>query len=92
MPIDLSTINLAEVIANPGVGVIPALWFIGWMLKNSAVSNRLIPWILAVVGIALAQPFYATSVGYVGAGIIGLLHAAVAVYAHGLVKGAKPGA
>lgn len=86
--LDLTSLNIADVIVDPRAGIVPALMLVGWIMKQSATPNRLIPWVLAALGIGAGEAFFAQSAGYVGAGLIGLLYAGLAIGAHSGVKNA----
>ncbi|MFC4768751.1 phage holin family protein [Effusibacillus consociatus] len=78
--------DIAAVIADPRVGIVPALIFLGLMLKSGGFPTKWIPTVIASVGIALGIVFYTQQHGYVGAGLIGLLYAAIAVGIHSGTK------
>ncbi|MBX6396595.1 MAG: phage holin family protein [Alicyclobacillaceae bacterium] len=79
--------DISNVIADPRTGIVPALLFLGWLLKNVfPVANRWIPAILAAVGIVAGIVFYGGQLGYAGAIIVGFLYAAIAVGLHSGVK------
>lgn len=79
--------DITKIIADPRTGIVPALLFLGWLLKNVfPVANRWIPAILAAVGVVMGMVFYHTELGFAGAFVVGFLYAALAV---GLHSGAK---
>lgn len=83
----MNEIDITKVIADPRTGIVPALLFLGWLLKNVfPVANRFIPAILAAVGICAGIVFYGAELGYAGAIVVGFLYSAIAV---GLHSGAK---
>ena len=44
--------NFAVFVTGRMISAIPALWFVGWLLKRmKRVSNSLIPFILAALGV-----------------------------------------
>lgn len=72
--------------------LIPTLYIIGLMIKNSElISNKYIPAIIGMCGIALAFIYVTANEGFTGIGIFtaivqGVLCAGVATYADQLIK------
>lgn len=82
--------ELTDFIKSGMVVLIPGLYFVGIILKNSSVSDWLIPFILGILGIAMSFLWHIGSEGVLNAGIIfdsitqGLLCAAGSVYVKNL--------
>ena len=73
---------LKEIFANPWMLCFGALWVLGYMLKEfTSLNNKLIPWVLAFVGIGLGTVLIEMSVA---GGIMGLIMAylIMAFYEH----------
>ena len=73
-----------EVLKAPHIGIIPALMFLGWLLKQwPEIPNRVIPVVLAITGVCLGVIFISpTSSG----ALVGFLMASVAIGVHSGVK------
>lgn len=83
----LESLDMNQVIADPRVGIVMVLMVIGWLMKSAtSMSNKYIPLILAALGIALGVIFFASTAGYVGGGMVGLLYAAIAIGMHSGLK------
>lgn len=76
--------DFAVYVTGRMLSVIPALWFVGWLLKRlRRVPDGLIPFILAVLGVVAALIIDGPSANSV---VQGLLAAAAAVMGHQAVK------
>lgn len=76
--------DFAVYVTGRMLSVIPALWFVGWLLKQlRRVPDALIPFILAVLGVVAALIIDGPSANSV---VQGLLAAAAAVMGHQAVK------
>ncbi len=76
--------DFAVYVTGRMLSVIPALWFVGWLLKQlRRVPDALIPFILAVLGGVAALIIDGPSANSV---VQGLLAAAAAVMGHQAVK------
>ena len=74
--------NFAVFVTGRMISAIPALWFVGWLLKRmKRVSNSLIPFILAALGVIAGLLVDGLSIN---SAIQGLL--AAAVMGHQAVK------
>ena len=81
--------------------IVPVLYAVGALIKKSRINDRLIPFILGVLGILLVSSYrlsidLPTSVGEIFGVIFssitqGLLCAAASVYVHNVVKQIKKG-
>ena len=74
--------------------LVAVLYFIGMGLKTSTVSDKYIPVILGVAGVAMATLYTVASVGFSAIGIFtgitqGVICAGVAVYVNQIVKQSK---
>lgn len=79
--------DFAVFITSRMLAAVPALWFVGWLLKQSGVTHALIPFILAALGAAAGAIIDGPSLNSVAQGLIA---AAAAVFGHQAVKqGAK---
>lgn len=77
-------INLADYVVEQALVLVPALYVIGAMLKNTTkVMDWTIPWILLFIGIAGAIALMGLNVSAV---IQGVLVTGVTVYTNQLVK------
>lgn len=76
--------EVMKFLADEALIIVPALWFIGCMLKNTpAVKDWLIPWILIAVGIFAAVMI----LGFAPSSVVqGVLVACAAVTGHQLLK------
>lgn len=83
----LENINMEEVLADPSVGIVPALFFIGLLLKHyTRLPNTFIPWVLTALSVVAGLVF----VQFSAAGVmVGILYSAITNLAHGLIKPAK---
>ena len=83
--------EFTDFIKSGMVVLIPGLYFVGVILKNSPISDWLIPFILGILGVAMSFLWHIGSEGALNAGIIfdsitqGLLCAAGSVYVKNLV-------
>lgn len=76
--------NFAVFVTGHMISAIPALWFVGWMLKQwRRVPDELIPFILTVVGVVAGLALDGLSAN---SAVQGLLAAAAAVLGHQTVK------
>ena len=76
--------NFAVFVTGRMISAIPALWFVGWLLKRmKRVSNSLIQFILAALGVIAGLLVDGLSIN---SAIQGLLAAAAAVMGHQAVK------
>lgn len=76
--------NITQYLMDEALVIIPALWFIGALLKNTpVVKDWLIPWILVGVGVGSCLLILGVSPE---SAIQGVLVASAAVTGHQLVK------
>lgn len=76
-------INLMDYVVEQALILVPVLYILGLLLKQSKVKDWLIPWVLLICGVAGAialMGFNATAV------IQGILVAGVTVYTNQLFK------
>lgn len=76
-------LDFAVFITSRMLAVVPALWFAGWLLKQSKLPNALIPFVLAALGAIAGVLVDGPSANSV---IQGVLAAAAAVFGHQAVK------
>lgn len=76
--------DFLEYIVEEGLVIIPALWFVGYMLKQTPkVADWCIPYILTALGIVASLALIGTEPANV---VQGILVAGTAVLGHQLVK------
>lgn len=76
-------INIMEYIVEQAFILVPVLYILGLMLKQSSVKDWLIPWVLLICGIVGAIFLMGLNVNAV---IQGVLVTGVTVYTNQLVK------
>lgn len=76
--------DFAVFITSHMLAVVPALWFVGWLLKQlKRVPNALIPFVLAALGAVAGVLIDGPSANSV---VQGVLAAAAAVFGHQLAR------
>ena len=76
--------DFAVFVTSRMLAVVPALWFVGWLLKQlKRVPNALIPFVLAALGAVAGVLIDGPSANSV---VQGILAAAAAVFGHQAVK------
>ena len=84
--------NFAVFVTGRMISAIPALWFVGWLLKRmKRVSNSLIPFILAALGVIAGLLVDGLPLGYLAPANLRILmdstgDRAAAVMGHQAVK------
>lgn len=76
-------LDFAVFVTSRMLAVVPALWFAGWLLKQSKLPNALIPFVLAALGAVAGVLIDGPSANSV---VQGILAAAAAVFGHQAVK------
>ena len=75
--------DLGRFLIEEALILVPVLWILGKMLKNSTLRDNFIPWILLAAGIGFSVALLGADVDSV---IQGILVAGMAVFGHQLVK------
>lgn len=75
--------NVMEYVVEQAFILIPALYIIGLMLKESYIKDWLIPWVLLALGVTGAILILGVNIEAI---IQGILVAGVTVYANQLIK------
>ena len=76
-------LNVMDFVMEESLILIPALYILGLMLKNSKVKDYLIPWVLLVVGVSGSIALNGATIYSV---LQGVLVTGATVYADQLVK------
>ena len=81
------TFDIAQIVADPRLGILPVLMVIGWLLKlYPQVPNKAIPTVIAVAGILMGVIFYGDQLGWAGAAVVGFLYGSTAIGLHSGTK------
>ena len=75
--------DISRFIAEQFLFLLPVLWIVGMLLKNSKIQDWLIPWVILIVSIIFVMGFGGISWNNFFQGI---LLAGAAVYGHQLYK------
>jgi len=75
----MEQLNLVDMVDHPQAMIVPALFFLGYLLKVSVVPDKWIVWILAAAGMLLGYLFVASNPNGILAGFI---YASVTVTGH----------
>lgn len=83
MDMSMEELNVVSLIEHPQAMIVPALLFLGYLLKTSVVPDKWIVWILAAVGMLLGYVFVAHNAQGI---VAGFLYASSTVTGHQAYK------